>query len=153
MFLFVAAGSVAQKNILIYTKNGKGYVHENISASVEALTKLCKSHSYRPETSNDPAIFTPEKLKTFSCIIFANTNNEGFDTEAQRQAFTEYIHNGGAFVGIHSASGSERQWRWFWAMLGGKFVRHPELQKFSIKVIDVVNPFNKISKRYLAMGR
>jgi len=143
----ISINATAQKkNILIYTKNGKGYVHENISASVEALTKLCKENGYTSETSNDPSLFTPDKLKKFECIIFANTNNEGFDTEEQRQAFVEYIHKGGGFVGIHSASGSERQWPWFWSLLGGKFVRHPELQKFTLKVIDPNHPSTRFIK-------
>ncbi|HTE30386.1 MAG TPA: ThuA domain-containing protein [Chryseolinea sp.] len=124
------------KKILIYTHNGKGYVHENIAASVEALKKLSKENGYDAQSTDDPAVFTPENMKTFSCIIFSSTNNEAFETEEQKQAFVNYIHGGGGFVGIHSASGSERQWPWFSAMLGGKFVRHPELQKFTIKVID-----------------
>ncbi|HWA33369.1 MAG TPA: ThuA domain-containing protein [Cyclobacteriaceae bacterium] len=130
----------AQKNILIYTHNGKGYKHENIPASVEALKKLCKDLGYEAESTDDPAIFTPDKMKTFACIIFSNTNNEAFDTEFQKQAFVDYTRRGGAFVGIHSASGSERQWPWFAAMLGGRFVRHPELQKFTIKVIEKRHP-------------
>ena len=137
---------LAQKKLLIYTKNGNGYVHTNIQASVEALTKLCKEAGYLTEVSNDPAVFTPDKLKTFSCVIFSNTNNEGFDNDTQRQAFTDYIHNGGSFVGIHSASGSERKWPWYWALLGGKFVRHPPLQKFTMKVIDPNHPSTKFLK-------
>lgn len=124
------------KRVLIYTRNGKGYVHENIAASVEALKKLCVTNGWEVEVTDDPAMFTGEKLKRFKCIIFSNTNNEAFITEEQRHALVAYIQQGGGFVGIHSASGSERQWPWFWAMLGGKFVRHPELQKFTIKVID-----------------
>jgi type 1 glutamine amidotransferase len=134
--LFFVETSFAQKRILIYTHNGKGYKHENIAASVEALKKLCAGNGYITEATDDPGIFTAVNLKTFSCIIFSNTNNEAFDTETQKQAFVDYTRNGGAFVGIHSASGSERQWPWFAAMLGGRFVRHPALQKFSIKVID-----------------
>ena len=132
-------GATAPKKVLIYTHNGNGYVHENIAASVEALKKLCAKNGFEVESTDDPAIFM-EKLKGTSCVIFSNTNNEAFETEAQKQAFVEYIHNGGGFVGIHSASGSERQWLWFSAMLGGKFVRHPELQKFTIKVIDKTHP-------------
>jgi len=124
------------KTILIYTHNGKGYVHENRAASVEALKEICRKNGYAAELSDDPSVFTADNLKKFGCIIFSNTNNEAFDTEAQKQAFVEYTHRGGGFVGIHSASGSERQWPWFAAMLGGRFVRHPELQKFTIKVID-----------------
>jgi type 1 glutamine amidotransferase len=142
-FLLLAFQTFAQKKVLIYTHNGKGYVHENISASVAALKKICSENGYAAESSDDPAVFDAARLKGISCIIFSNTNNEAFDTEAQKQAFVDYIHAGGGFVGIHSASGSERKWPWFAAMLGGRFVRHPELQKFTIKVIDKNHPSTK----------
>jgi type 1 glutamine amidotransferase len=141
--LYIGHAAAQKKKILIYTKNGKGYVHENISASVEALKKLAADNKVVAETSDQPTVFTADNLSQYKCIIFSNTNNEGFDTEEQKQAFVNYIHNGGGFVGIHSASGSERQWPWFWAMLGGKFVRHPPLQKFTIKVIDKNHPSTK----------
>jgi type 1 glutamine amidotransferase len=141
--LLFISGIKAPKKILIYTHNGKGYVHENIAASVEALKKLCADNGYQAEATDDPAVFTSENLKKFNCIIFSNTNNEAFETEAQKQAFVAYIHNGGGFMGIHSASGSERQWPWFAAMLGGRFVRHPKLQPFTIKVIDKSHPSTK----------
>jgi uncharacterized protein len=130
----------SSKTILIYTHNGNGYVHKNIAASVEALKKLCKENGFATVESEDPTIFTQENMDRFSCIIFSNTNNEAFNDDLQKNAFVRYIHHGGGFVGIHSASGSERQWPWFWAMLGGKFVRHPKYQKFSIKVIDKTHP-------------
>jgi type 1 glutamine amidotransferase len=140
VMLSVFAHARTPKKILIYTHNGKGYVHENIASSVEALKKLCAAQGYETESTDNPGIFTAENLKKFNCIIFSNTNNEAFDTEDQKQAFVNYIHQGGGFVGIHSASGSERQWPWFSAMLGGKFVRHPKLQKFPIKVVDHNHP-------------
>ncbi len=124
------------KHVLIYTKNGKGYVHDNIAASVECLKGICDRNQWTYEVSDDSAIFTPEKLKTFDVLVFTNTNNETVDTDDQKKAFQDYIHAGGGFVGIHSACGSERQWPWFWDNLGGKFVRHPPLQPFDIKVID-----------------
>jgi len=143
LFIVFVSAIKAPKRVLIYTHNGKGYVHENIPSSVEALKKLCSENGYTAESTEDPAVFTAENLKKFNCIIFSNTNNEAFETESQKQAFVDYIHSGGGFIGIHSASGSERQWPWFWAMLGGKFVRHPELQKFTIKVIDKSHPSTK----------
>lgn len=133
-------GFAQKKHVLIYTRNGKGYVHENIAASVEALKKLCGKNKWTVESSDDASVFTTENLKRFNCIIFSNTNNEGFDTEEQKAAFVAYTRAGGGFVGIHSASGSERKWPWFAAMLGGRFVRHPALQNFTIKVIDRNHP-------------
>jgi type 1 glutamine amidotransferase len=140
LLMFTFLGASAQKKVLIYTHNGKGYVHENIAASVEALKKLCKENGYEATSTDDPSFFTSDNLKKLDCIIFSNTNNEAFETEDQKKAFVDYTHRGGGFVGIHSASGSERQWPWFWSMLGGKFVRHPKLQPFKIKVIDPQHP-------------
>lgn len=127
-------------HVLIYTKNGKGFVHDNIAASVESLKEICQANKWTCEVSDDPGIFTQEKMATFDVLVFSNTNNEAFDTDAQRQVFKSYIQSGGGFVGIHSACGSERKWPWFWANLGGKFVRHPKLQPFDIKVIDKTDP-------------
>jgi len=125
---------------LIYTKNGNGYVHDNISASIEALQEICADLGLATDITDDPAIFTDDNLKLYQVLIFSNTNNETFDSDDQKLAFQRYIQAGGGFVGIHSASGSERQWPWFWKMLGGKFRRHPPLQPFDIQVIDPVHP-------------
>lgn len=123
-------------NVLIYTKNGQGYVHDNIAASVECLKKICDENRWTYEVSGDASVFTADKISQFDVLVFSNTNNEAFDNEQQRNVFQDFIRGGGGFVGIHSACGSERNWPWFWANLGGKFVRHPKLQKFDIAVID-----------------
>jgi type 1 glutamine amidotransferase len=133
---------IAQKEVLVYTHNGKGYVHDNIPASTTMLQRICKEEKWNILVTDNPEIFEKD-LSRFNCIIFSNSNNEAFYSQNQRQAFQDYIRNGGGFVGIHSASGSERQWPWFWAMLGGKFVRHPELQPFEIKVLDKKHPATK----------
>ncbi len=130
----------AAATVLIYTKNGTGYVHENIKASVDCLKKICAAHGWAYEVTDDAAVFTPGKISGFDVLVFSNTNNETFDTDAQREVFREYIRAGGGFVGIHSVCGSERSWPWFWANLGGKFVRHPKLQPFEIRVVDADHP-------------
>ena len=140
VFTLCLADGKAKKHILIYTKNGEGYVHDNIPASVECLKKICKENNWTCEVTDEPSIFTPEKINSFDVLVFSNSNNQAFETEVQRDAFQNYIRQGGAFVGIHSACASERDWPWFWANLGGKFVRHPPYQKFDIKVIDRKHP-------------
>jgi type 1 glutamine amidotransferase len=140
LVILLGSSVCLSENVLIYTKNGTGYVHDNIAASVACLKKICQTNGWAFEVSDDASIFTAEKIKVFDVLVFSNTNNETFDTEEQRKVFQDYIRNGGGFVGIHSACGSERQWPWFWANLGGKFVRHPPLQPFDIKVIDNANP-------------
>jgi len=129
-------GGLAGKSVLIYTRNGEGYVHDNIEASVEALEEICAGMGISTEHTDDPEIFEKLRLKNFDAIIFSNSNNEAFLNERQRENFKAYIRSGKGFMAVHSAIASERQSDWFGQMTGGKFVRHPKLQSFDIKVID-----------------
>lgn len=124
------------KSVLIYTRNGEGYVHDNIAASVAALEEICEKHGIKTQATDDPSVFEKKKLFKFDAIIFSNSNNEAFLTEEQRNNFRAYIESGKGFMAIHSANASERDWPWYAEMVGGKFVRHPKLQAFDIKVID-----------------
>ena len=124
------------KKILIYTRNGSGYVHDNIEASVKALEEICAALGIETEATDTPAVFTTEKLAGFDGIIFSNANNEAFTSKDQRDAFQEFIRSGKGYGSIHSSCASERDWPWFWAMTGGLFLRHPPLQKFDIRVVD-----------------
>ncbi len=127
------------KNVLVYTKNGEGFVHDNIKASVEAIKNLGEKFGFNVDVSDSPSDFTEKNLQKYQAVVFSNTNNEAFDTKEQKLAFQRYIQAGGGFAGIHSACGSERQWPWYWKLIGGKFRRHPPLQAFDI---EVINPFH-----------
>lgn len=129
-----------QPRVLVYTRNGEGFVHDNIAASVEMLQKICERNRISCDVTDDPSMFTALNLSRYQAVIFSNTNNEAFATDDQRQAFQAFIQGGGGFVGIHSACGSERNWPWFWKMLGGTFVKHPPYQQFDVKVIQANHP-------------
>jgi uncharacterized protein len=148
MLLFSAAGAVspiaaqkpAQPRVLVYTRNytpdGKGYVHDNIAASVAAIRTIGAEAGFAVDSSDDPQVFTDANLRQYAALVFANSNNQAFSNDAQRDAFKRYIEAGGGFVGIHSASGSERDWPYFWSVLGGKFAAHPRQQEFTVRVAD-----------------
>ncbi len=124
------------KHILVFTRNGKGYIHENIPYSIAAIQKLGKEKSFKVDTTTNPGFFDDDSLKKYDAVIFSNTNNDVFDTEGQKVAFMRYIQAGGGFMGIHSASGTERNWKWFKLMLGATFMRHPPFQPLTIHVLD-----------------
>lgn len=126
--------------VLVYTKNGKGYVHDNIPSAVAAIQKLASEKGFRVDVSEDPSVFTEQKLNEYTFLLFPSTNNDVFDTDSQRVAFRRYIQAGGGFVGLHSVVGTERNWRWFKMMLGGSFVWHPKYQPLAIKIIDKSHP-------------
>src|SRR4030095_13044616 len=127
-------------SVLVYTKNGKGYVHDNIPSAVSCILQLGKQHGFKVDTSANPSVMTEENLKQYTLLIFPSTNNDVFDTDAQRLAFRRYIEAGGGFVGIHSVTGTERNWKWFKMMLGGTFSWHAKFQKYDLKVIDPSHP-------------
>jgi type 1 glutamine amidotransferase len=141
------AASAADKKVLVYTRNytpdGKGYVHDNIPTSIATIKKMGAENGFAVDASDDPKLFTDANLKQYAVLIFSNSNNEAFENDAQRDAFQRYIRGGGGFVGIHSASGSERKWPYFWSVLGGKFVRHPKQQPFTVRVMDPKHPAMK----------
>lgn len=126
--------------LLVYTKNGAGYVHDNIPASIEAIRALASEHRFSVDASDDPAVFTDDNLKRYSALVFSNTNNVVFDTDAQRVALMRYVQAGGGFAAIHSASGTERAWTWFAGLLGGTFSRHAPIQKFGVRILDRTHP-------------
>ncbi|WP_198661756.1 ThuA domain-containing protein [Lewinella sp. IMCC34183] len=134
------ADPLAGKQVLVYTRNGEGYVHDNIPASVAAIEELGAQHGFRVTASDDPATFTAGGLEDYDVVVFSNTNNDVFDTPEQHAAFRAYVAGGGGFVGIHSACGSERDWPWFAETLGGRFFRHPERQDFDVVVLDADHP-------------
>ncbi len=133
-------GPLAGARVLVYTRNGKGFVHDNISASVEALEELGAEHGFTVTASDDPTTFATGGLDDYDVVVFSNTNNDVFNTEEQHRTFRDYIESGGGFVGIHSACGSERDWPWFASAIGGKFHRHAKRQDFDVVVLDADHP-------------
>ncbi|MFD3002348.1 ThuA domain-containing protein [Pontibacter toksunensis] len=127
-------------NVLVYTKNGKGYVHDNIPHAVKAIQKLSQEKGFKVDVTDDPAAFTEKNLAKYTFLLFPSTNNDVFDTDEQRVAFRRYIEAGGGFVGLHSVTGTERNWKWFKALVGGTFLWHPKFQPLKVKVIDKDHP-------------
>jgi type 1 glutamine amidotransferase len=126
--------------VLVYTKNGKGYVHDNIPAAVACLKEMAAEEKFTVEVTDDASVFTEDNLKKYQLIVFTSTNNDVFETDAQRLAFRHYIEAGGGFVGVHSVTGTERNWLWFKMMLGETFSWHARFQAFSLKKIDKAHP-------------
>jgi len=148
IFFVIASGLQAKPNpgklknsrILVYTKNGKGYVHDNIPSAVACVKELAVSNGFTVEVTDDPSVFTETSLKKYNLLIFTSTNNDVFDNDDQRVAFRRYIEAGGGFVGVHSVTGTERNWKWFKQMLGETFSWHCKFQKFTVKKMDGQHP-------------
>ena len=140
LLLCCGTAASAQARVLVYTRNytadGKGYVHDNLTASVEAIRRMGAEAGFAVDVSDDPKVFSQPNLSRYGALVFSNSNNEAFATDPQRDAFKGYIEGGGGFVGLHSASGSERTWDYFAQVLGGRFAAHPKMQTFTVRVTE-----------------
>jgi type 1 glutamine amidotransferase len=142
IFVFFSGYSAPKKGqrVLVYTKNGSGYVHDNIPAAVACFQELGKLHQIQVDVSDDPAVFTEANLAQYQALIFTSTNNDVFASDAQRLAFRHYVEAGGGFVGVHSVTGTERKWSWFKMMVGETFSWHAKFQPFRILNIHAAHP-------------
>ena len=135
-------------SVLVYTKNGKGYVHSNIAGATASIQQLGKKMGFAVAVSDSPADFNEDNLKKYNVLVFNNTNNDVFDTDDQKLALMRYIQAGGGFVGLHSATGTERNWAWFKRLIGASFQRHAKHQSFRDIVIDTTHPSTQFLPRY-----
>jgi cytochrome c len=132
-----------EKRVLIFSKTApKSYRHQSIEPGKVALKKMCEANGFVADTTEDAGFFTDNKLKQYSALIFLSSNQDVFNTE-QESALQRYIWAGGGFVGIHSATGTERQWPWFGKLIGAVFAWHPDQQTATVNVIDRSHPATK----------
>lgn len=134
-------------NVLIYTRSDslthegtKAFIHDNIASCAKAVEDLGKKHGFSTFTTNDASVFTDDRLKDFTLVFFASTNNDAFSTDEQRLSFRKFVESGGGVVGMHSVMGTERSWSWFKNMLGGTFAWHAPNQVYKIRTIKPQHP-------------
>lgn len=132
-----------QFRVLVFSKV-TNFRHDSIPAGVEAIKKMGAENNFEVEATDDSAAFTDANLSRFQAIVFNNTNStpesgDLLDAD-QRAALQTYIRGGGGWVGLHSASASERDWDWYGDLVGAVFDQHPAVQTGRIKVLDQAHP-------------
>lgn len=110
-----------------------GFRHANIPSGTLALVKLCKDLGYGVDTTSDTRIFRDETLLPYSAIIFFGTTGDILN-RSEEVAMERFIQSGGGFVGIHSATDTEKYWTWYTKLVGGMFDKHPAVQKATLNI-------------------
>ncbi|MER6978841.1 ThuA domain-containing protein [Streptomyces carpinensis] len=132
-----------QFRVLVFSKV-TNFRHDSIPAGIEAIKKMGAENNFEVEATDDSAAFTDANLSRFQAIVFNNTNStpESGDllNADQRAALQKYIRGGGGWIGLHSASASERDWDWYGGLVGAVFDQHPAIQTGRVKVLDQVHP-------------
>jgi type 1 glutamine amidotransferase len=139
----------APKKVLVVTVT-EGFRHSSIPTAEKVLGELAqksglftveyarvepsepqfKGADGKPDkTKVDAAIkevlaqkMSPEALKQYDAVIFANTTGEL--PLPDKQAFLDWIKSGKGFVGMHSATDTFHQFEPYLDMIGAQFLRH-----------------------------
>ncbi len=128
--------------VLIFSKTA-GFRHESIPDGIRAITKLCEDNNIAVDHSEDSTIFNDDSLRKYNALIFLNTTGDLFDA-SEKEAFKNYIHHGGAWLGIHSATDTEFDWPWYGKLAGAYFTEHPKQQEAVINIVNKNNPATKM---------
>jgi type 1 glutamine amidotransferase len=76
-------------------------------------------------------VFTAENLRRFGAVMFFTTGELPM-SDIQKQALTDFVRDGGGFLGVHSATDTFYQWPEYGRLIGGYFDQHPWHQEVRI---------------------
>jgi hypothetical protein len=132
LFVIVSADSYAQRmernqehfQVLLFTKS-LDFHHLSISNGVQMFKELSQNNHFGLTWTEQSDFFDDQaQLNSMDVIVFMNTSGDILN-DNQRKALQDYIHQGGNFVAIHSASFTMMEWPWYVKLVGGVWNRHP----------------------------
>ncbi|MTW12036.1 ThuA domain-containing protein [Pseudoduganella eburnea] len=130
-----SGAQAAQFNVLVFSKTA-GWRHDAIPAAVKAIEELGRQHDFNVVATEDAgAAFNDQELSKYQAVVFLLTTGDILNAQ-QKAAFERYIHAGGGYVGVHSASDTEYGWPWYAKLVGHMFEQHPAIQTAVLKVED-----------------
>ena len=132
--------------VLIYS-GSTGFRHDSIPAGVEAMKAIATKLGYAVDATEDPGVFTADKLAGYKAIVFVSTTTDPKKPEsewfvdARRDALVGFLKAGKGVVGLHAAGDSHYHWPWYGQMMGGYFERHPKgTPKGTLTVANAKHP-------------
>lgn len=106
------------KALAIYSEQVEPAHVEFTHEAISFFNDLTVGNGFVLDTTSNMNDMDIEKLKDYSVIIMLNTFPH---SETQREAFHDYMENGGGWFGFHAAAYNDKStnWPWFVDFLGG----------------------------------
>ena len=130
---------VAQGNQVLVFNKTEGYHHKSIPTGTATIKKLGEQNNFKVTETYDAGQFTENNLKKYQLVIFLSTTGNVLD-EGQQMAFEDYINKGGNYFGIHAATDTEYDWKWYGDLVGAYFLSHPKIQEANVIVEKPLHP-------------
>jgi len=122
---------VPRSIVLLYTRTA-GFRHASIPAATDALRNALDQSGIAVMVSDDPEALAAG-LDAYSAVVFLMTTGDVVDAAGQ-VALEQYIHDGGGWVGVHSAADTEYEWPFYGELVGAYFAGHPEVQQATVRI-------------------
>ncbi len=106
------------KALIYYTQHAEEAHVQFAEQATTFFKKLNYGDGFVLDITTDFSKYPYEKLKEYNVIIMLNTSP---NTKTERDAFEQYMENGGGWVGFHAAAYNDKNthWPWFVKFLGG----------------------------------
>lgn len=106
------------KALIYYTQHAEEAHVQFAEQATTFFKKLNYGDGFVLDITTDFSKYPYEKLKEYNVIIMLNTSP---NTKVERDAFEQYMENGGGWVGFHAAAYNDKNthWPWFVKFLGG----------------------------------
>ncbi len=137
----VAEKKEEPKRILVFSKTA-GYRHGAIEGAIEAFPSFFKPEKWNLLFTEDSSIFNKDLSINFDAVFFLNTTGDVLN-DLEQEYFKNYINNGGAYLGIHSAADTEYDWEWYGKLVGAYFAGHEEIKEGTVSILDDSHPSTK----------
>ena len=131
----------SKPTILVFSKTA-AFHHDAIPTGVKALQDLGAKNGFDVDTTTNSNFFQEDSLKKYAAIVFLQTTGDILSGN-EEIALERYVQSGGGFVGIHAASDTEYDWRWYGNMIGAYFESHPDQQEAKLVVSDATHASTK----------
>lgn len=137
----------AATRVLVFHKIN-GFDHgPSVGAATHAIQALGEQLGWAVAVTDKGGVFNPETLAQFDAVIWNNVSGDVL-TLSQRQAFEDYISQGGGFLGIHGSGGDFIYfWEWYAdELLGARFIGHPADPQFQDAHLHIEETSSRIGE-------
>jgi type 1 glutamine amidotransferase/HEAT repeat protein len=141
----------SERRLLVFTLC-KGFVHSCIPVAAKAMQMMGEATgAYTADISDDPEVFTAERLAQYDAILFDNTTGSLFQEEEKKEALLNFIKSGKGIVGVHASTDSFTDWPEYGVMIGGYFNGHP-WNATELVGVQLEDPGHALSKCFKGSG-
>ena len=131
---------------VLFLTHSAGFTHsvvKRVERGQKAHAESALTRAAHPmlevDCTQDCGAITAGNLARYAAVIFYTTGELPI-AEADKAALIAYVHGGGGFVGVHSATDTYYEYPAYGDLIGGWFDGHPWHQEVRLRVEDRSHP-------------